>query len=175
MANPRTISQQFLSVLTDTQRGTVREYYRLITDPSIPPDVVIKRISEIWALAEEDITLQRWLECIDFILEEDDNEQDENNKRAYLSEYLSGAVEQLGNKDTTLSQAQAGEFVKSVRQKESVTLLLQCPDKKNHVFVSLEDMLAFCTGRGQGEHTCKECNCKLSEHQVICPEHTVVK
>jgi len=168
MNKHRTIVKQFLSALTNTQKGTLREYYRLATDADIPPDEVVRRISEIWSLAEEDRKLLSWLECIDFILsDEDDNEQLSDDKRAYLSEYLTREVKLTDNKSNSLSDIGTSRFSESSEKGKGITLLLKCPNGNGYVLAHLENMSPSQQSKVLKKRTCTECNSKLSEHDRV--------
>jgi hypothetical protein len=173
MSKHGAIVKQFLLALTDTQKGILREYYRLTTDADLPPDEVVRRVSEIWSLGEEDPKLLSWLECIDFILcDEDDNEQLSDDKRAYLSEYLTREVKLTGNK--SLSKVGKCKLGESIGKGKRITFLLGCPNGKGHVFVHLEEMSSSQRSKTLERRSCTECNFKLSEHQIIKDEQIIV-
>lgn len=169
MNKPRTIVQQFLSALSDKQRGLVRDYYRMLTDPCIPREVVVNRIDEIWSFAEDDSVLLSWLESIDFILSDEDDEEEKlsNDKRAYLSEHLSKEVNLLGCATHSLSESWDSKLVGCVAEEKSVTAILKCPDGKNHIVVTSSSDQLPCKGKPFSAQLCRECNFMLHEHQVV--------
>jgi hypothetical protein len=170
MEKRKTIVEYFLSTLNHDQKGVIREYFRLITDPDLPRKNAITRISEIWSLAEEDPTLLSWLEAIDFIIaDQDDEESNEtiNNRRAYLSEYLGKEINFSEETPSPLPKAWTCKFLEGLADGEDMTLLLKCPDGKNHVFVSVKGAPLPCQEQPFSEEVCEQCHFKLSEHQIV--------
>jgi hypothetical protein len=174
--NKRTIVQQFLLVLSDNQRGIVRDYFRILTDPSIPRKDVVNRISEIWSFAEEDPVLLSWLESIDFILsdEDDKNENYHNDKRAYLSEHLSTAVNLFEHTNHVLFTPSNNKLPECIAKDKSVSAILRCPDGNNHVVVTLNGSQLPCKGKPLSPQLCSECNFMLHEHEVIAVSSDIV-
>lgn len=169
MNKPRTIVQQFLLALNDKQRGLVRDYYRMLTDPCIPRVVVVNRISEIWSFAENDSVLLAWLESVDFILSDEDDEEEKlsSDKRAYLSEHLCKEVALFECATQPIFESSNGKLIEYATEEKSVTAILKCPDGKNHVVVTLNSSQTPCKGKPFSEQVCRECNFMLHKHQVV--------
>jgi len=139
----------------------------MLTDPCIPREVLVNRISEIWSFAEDDSVLLSWLESIDFILSDDEKENLSDDKRAYLSEYLFRELSPLECATQSLSESWNSTSIECIAEGKSVTAILKCPDGKNHVVVTLNSSQVPCKGKPFPAQLCRECNFMLHEHQVV--------
>jgi hypothetical protein len=146
-----TMDQQFLSELHPEQKGVIWEYFRLITKSGYLQEPEVARISTIWKLAEQDEQLFRWLEFIDYLFTNvEENELPNEERRAYISEYLEVEVgiEQI--------------------DKAFIFRVLQCPHDGGKVVILWDE-------KTQGqinspcfyEHICSTCGHKYAEHFLV--------
>lgn len=150
--NALTLDEQFLSSLEPSQKGWIRDYYRLITSPSPLDDRKSSRICEIWQHAENDETLLKWLEFIDyFYTDVDENDLPDDASRAYLSEYLLDEV---------------GRHVEETNK--FFLLVLECPHGQGRTIVPwFQDCQEAVNSSAFRNQICEKCNHKYEEHMFV--------
>lgn len=170
MKRKMALGDQFLPELSDSQKGLVRDYYRLVTTSDIPRADTISRISYIWIQAEDDPVLLDWLEIIDFILSENDSDKSEysnNNRRAYLNEHLSDEVELHSNSAPEFTPSWGSMIFTCELGGESVTLLITCPNGNSNSFESVTGESIPCQLSSFQGHSCAQCGLKLCAHKIV--------
>lgn len=164
------LGMRFLPELNDSQKGLVRDYYRLVTASDIPRADSISRISDIWDHAEDDPVLLDWLEIIDFILSENDSDESKylnGNRRAYLNEHLISEVKLRGDDTPKLTRSWVDIVFTCELDGESVTFFVTCPTGNSDGFVPATGESHFCQTFSFQDSSCSQCGLKLCLHKVV--------
>lgn len=91
MEKTQTIEDVFLS-LTETKRKIIRKYCSLHLSHDLPPESLTKEFISIWEKVDDDPQMVMFLELADFLYSDVCEDELDENKRSYLSEYLEREV-----------------------------------------------------------------------------------
>lgn len=166
----KTWDTQYLEDLTGQQQDLLLEYYDLIKTTSFSVDCEAERVARIWNYAYKDPILCKWLELIDYFYSDipDEGNKVENDRRAYLSEYLSTLASQTQTEEENSGIENASLFAITSDQVGSpeVEVVFLCPAGYGYVIKSVDpDNLEAM--QELGEIPCDKCNKKLKEHQWV--------
>lgn len=161
--NTPTLDEQFLQNLSQEQKGRIWDYYRVITNPDIAPNMVVERIASIWNEAAQDPKLLSWLELVDyFYTDVDESECFNENERAYLSEYLAPKAGLPTNLEELDERSREGQN----STPRSHLFLLECPDESGYIFFSEEEIESLERKNALETRRCSQCHRTLSEHRI---------
>lgn len=169
----RVVFQDQFTDLSSKRRGLLWEYYRLTTSALSTSEEELDRLARIWESAEEDLVLSKWLSLIDLLYTNVpfSYEADDDDRRAYLSEYIGLlANEQLDNSNAHLSE-QLDQDAMCVGSREGECVLI-CPDGSGYVRRPSQEMTSMSDTEREN-WSCDRCNRKLSEHKLSCTETLV--
>lgn len=113
---------QLFDLLTEEEKKLAKRYYQLKTTPAFLDSDIFEHLIAIWEKVSEDTPLSKILELIDDLcidLSTEDTEKD-NDRRAYLSEYLIPQIELALNVEHDL-----------------LLMMIECPDKQHRSIVAL--------------------------------------
>jgi hypothetical protein len=167
--NRSVLNTQFTD-LEIQQRGLLIEYYRLITRSLAEPEEEIDHLAKIWSTAENDPVLCRWLCLIDYFYTNVpfSYELEDDDRRAYLSEYIELLVdEQQDNATAHLPNRSDEEAICVGSQQGYYTLI--CPDGSGYVLRSIEEMNSIDSTEWKNSR-CDRCEEKLVDHRISCTE-----
>lgn len=167
---PSVFQAQFID-LEPKQRGLLWEYYHLTTSAlSTSEEEEFDRLARIWELAENDPVLSKWLSLIDFLYTDVPfaYETDDDDRRAYLSEYLELLADEQPEKNKVDLPERFDEDAMCVGSREGYCTLI-CPDGSGYILRPSKEMNSMNADEREN-WSCDRCKKNLTEHRISCTE-----